>query len=202
MPSKKYSQHLCVYCQVQRSTATADHIFARQFFLVSDRDSLPKAPCCKACGTQKSIDEHYLTAVLPFGGRHPGARANLTSMVPKRLAQNRRLRERLASGLQISITGKPMLIPLETDRIQRLFERVTVGLLWHSWRIYLPTAYSVQSALLSPTGEEFFNRLFSLHAQGRVSVNLGDGTVEYTGAQSPADPAFSIWRIGCTADCR
>jgi len=193
MASKKFSRQLCVYCQERQSTTTGDHIFARQFFLETARKDLPKAPCCDECGGLKSKDEHYLTAVLPFGGRHADARENLTGMVPKRLARNEQLRRELSDGLDVS-DGRATVIPLDTNRVQRLFERVTVGLLWHTWGVYLPSTHAVQSALLTPTGDAFFDRLFEMNAANRVSVNLGSGTFEYAGAQGTDDSALSIWR--------
>lgn len=194
MPSKKYRQHLCVYCQVTHSTPTADHIFAREFFLVRDRGSLPKAPCCVECGTEKSSDEHYLTAVLPFGGRHSGAHENLTTMVPKRLVRNRKLHEELAVSMRTPDLGKPRVLPLDASRVERLFARITVGLLWHNWGTYLPPTHRVESALLSPSGEAFFDRLFALDAADRASDNIGNGSIEYVGARSHGEDAFSIWR--------
>lgn len=194
MPSKKYSQHLCVYCQAKHSTPTADHVFAREFFLIPDRGSLPKAPCCGECGSEKSKDEHYLTAVLPFGGLHSGARENLTTMVPKRLARNRKLHEELAIGMRTSELGKPRVVPLDTRRLQRLFERITVGLVWHHWAAYLPATHRVEAALLSPQGEAFCDSLFAMAAKDRASANLGNGTIDYTGARSHGEDTFSIWR--------
>ncbi|MDR6820936.1 hypothetical protein J2X76_006136 [Neorhizobium sp. 2083] len=194
MPSKKYSQHLCVYCRAKHSTPTADHIFAREFFLIPDRGSLPKAPCCGECGAEKSKDEHYLTAVLPFGGLHSGARENLTTMVPKRLARNKKLHQELAVGMRISEVGKPTVVPLDTSRLERLFERITVGLVWHHWECYLPATHRVEAALLSPHGEAFFDSLFAMPPKERAFANLGNGTIEYAGARSHGEETFSIWR--------
>lgn len=72
--SKKFKGMQCAYC-LDAVATTVDHVFSREFFLVEDRGYLPEAPACKACNDEKSRMEHYLTAVLPFGGRHdPGAR--------------------------------------------------------------------------------------------------------------------------------
>lgn len=128
MTSKKYRQHVCVYCQAKRSTPTADHIFAREFFLIPDRVSSPKAPCCGGCGSEKTKDEHYLTAVLPLGGLHSATLENLTTMVPKRQARNRKLHEELALGMRASELDRPKVVPLDTSRFERLFEHITVGL--------------------------------------------------------------------------
>lgn len=42
--SKKYKGKLCVYCGERPSTKTGDHVFAREFFLESERDNPIKVP--------------------------------------------------------------------------------------------------------------------------------------------------------------
>jgi hypothetical protein len=51
---------------------------------------------------EKSELEHDLTVVLPFGGRHPDAVANVSAMVPGRLRKNARLHKELAAGFEQS----------------------------------------------------------------------------------------------------
>jgi hypothetical protein len=77
MPSlKKLKDTMCVYCAT-RSATTHDHVFAKGFFLEARRGDLPQVPACGPCNATKAILEHYLTAVLAFGGRHADAAANL-----------------------------------------------------------------------------------------------------------------------------
>lgn len=194
MPSKRFSQHLCVYCQQRQSTSTGDHIFARQFFLEADRANLPKAPACEVCGVEKSRDEHYLTTVLPFGARHAANSTTLRTMVPPRLAKNRRLHRELADNLELSAGSTPMMLPLDVTAVQRLFEKITRGLAWHHWGIYLPGDYDVQCALLSSTGEQLFENLFAMNASRRETADLGNGTFRYVAAQGTPDLHFSVWR--------
>jgi len=100
--SKRFkSGELCVYCS-KLPAVTGDHIFARKFFVESARANLPQAPVCATCNNEKSELEHYLTAVLPFGGRHPDALENLVSMVPKRLQRNAKLHRVLSAGVRDS----------------------------------------------------------------------------------------------------
>ena len=73
---KKHKGKPCAYC-FERLSETADHVFARNFFLPSARANLPQVPACSLCNAQKSALEHYLTSVLPFGGRHKAALPNL-----------------------------------------------------------------------------------------------------------------------------
>ena len=97
--SKKFKGMQCAYC-LDAVATTVDHVFSREFFLVEDRGYLPEAPACKACNDEKSRMEHCLTAVLPFGGRHDQARANLEGHVPPRLAKNRPTMPRRRGGYE------------------------------------------------------------------------------------------------------
>jgi 5-methylcytosine-specific restriction endonuclease McrA len=140
---KKFKRMTCVYC-LDASATTVDHVFSREFFLVDDRDFLPEVPACKTCNQEKSRMEHYLTAVLPFGGRHPQARTNLEAAVPPRLAKNRRLnRELLASTKPAWIRQDGGIYQptgtLEFDgkKLEALLKYIGRGLAWHHWKVYL-----------------------------------------------------------------
>jgi hypothetical protein len=115
--SKKYKGKPCVYCTM-RISSTADHVFARKFFVEMRRGDLPKVPACARCNGEKADLELYLTAVLPFGGRHADATENLSTLVPGRLAKNARLHRDLnrrrtkvwtksASGLAVPMLALP-----------------------------------------------------------------------------------------------
>lgn len=95
--SKRYRNRTCVYCR-ERLSITADHVFAREFFPLMERGGLPKVPACAQCNRLKSVAEHYLTALLPFGGQHRSAAEDLVTMVPPRLDRNAKLRRTLAAG--------------------------------------------------------------------------------------------------------
>lgn len=65
--SKKYKGKICVYC-ADAISVTGDHVFAREFFLETQRDNLPQVPACEKYNNRKSVLEHYLTTVLPLEG--------------------------------------------------------------------------------------------------------------------------------------
>ena len=44
MASQKYRGKTCAYCRVPEISVEGDHVVARQFFLVQDRDNLPQVP--------------------------------------------------------------------------------------------------------------------------------------------------------------
>lgn len=132
--SKKYKGKICVYYGLAPSE-TADHVIAREFFLAKDRANLPKVPACLGCNSQKSVLEHYLTAILPFGGRHVDAVPNLVGRVPARLAQNSALHHALAANqkrvLEISPSGvifPTMALPIDGEKVEALIGLIVKGL--------------------------------------------------------------------------
>ena len=135
--SKKYKGKECAYC-AYRSTCR-DHVIAREFFLPQHRNDLPAVPACDACNHKKSVLEHYVTVLLPFGGRHTSAQANL-HQVWKRLIRNQRLRDELGqrqghvwaqdhSGLMLQM----MTLPVDAAKLLALFRWITRGSAHRYW---------------------------------------------------------------------
>jgi hypothetical protein len=187
--SKKYKGKVCVYC-AKRPSTTGDHVFAREFFLLKHRNGLPQVPACDTCNGEKSELEHYLTAVLPFGGRHPDASVNLETMVPKRLQRNAKLRTRLAEGYTRE------KIPLESGRIERFFVLIAKGLLWHHWQSILGADDCAAATVLQPAGAAPLDQILSkLRPCDRVRVNLGEGTFIYEGLRTIDSPQSALWRF-------
>lgn len=198
---KGFKKKLCVYCATEESTS-ADHVFARQFFLPQHRRKLPKVPACDGCNREKSNLEHYLASLLPFGGRHAVAAENLGMMVPRRLQKNARLSRELLQGQgrawtqEGSLVVPTMTLPIDSRRFEKLFEFVVRGLVWYHWGIYLTSEHFVQVWTLTKAGEELFDeRLFSLNAHSRVNENLGHGTFIYQGAQGVDCAQVTVWHI-------
>jgi hypothetical protein len=200
MSSKRYKGKLCVYCAV-RPSVTGDHVFAREFFTTSSRANLPQVPTCDFCNNEKSKLEHYLTTVLPFGGRHAEAHTNLRELVPTRLAKNLKLARELhaTSGhtwhFEHNVARRAMTIALDPERTQQLFEFIGRGLAWHHWQVYLQRDQTSCALFPSPLGTAFFDRLFTMNAASRVHGNLGAGTVTYVGIQALDRRDLTIWRI-------
>lgn len=186
---KKYRAKICAYCGKEPST-TGDHVFAREFFLVKHRDGLPQVPACAVCNGEKSKLEHYLTAVLPFGARHPDATVNLQTMVPKRLERNAKLRSHLAQGY----TGDQL--PLDCTAIEGLFAFIAKGLAWHHWRVVFGPADCAAATVIRAPGLAHIGRALSAFPHGgHVEQNLGAGTFIYEGLQIRDNPlsALSFW---------
>lgn len=200
MSSKRFKNLICAYC-VKRQSVTGDHVFAREFFLPEQRANLPQVPVCELCNNEKSKIEHYLTALLPFGGRHAHSTENMTMQVPKRLQKNQRLHKELnqcQSRVNLIENGKSaetMALPIRPGTIESLFSYAIKGLTWHHWRAYIDDKdCSVKVMVLSDHGRNFFeNNLFSMYSPNRVLVNLGIGSIIYEGAQGVDCPQITIW---------
>jgi hypothetical protein len=200
--SKKFKGKLCVYCTEALATA-GDHVFSREFFLVEDREDLPQAPACDSCNNEKSKLEHYLTAVLPFTGRHPQAVANLESGVPGRLANNRKLHRELVDSMRPAWLrqGTGLYQPTTTadfdgDKLIELLRYIGRGLAWHHWHLYLRPNDDVSAMLMTDMGSNYFQSVIDgwRHEQ-RVTSDLGKGTAQYVGVQAPDPPELTVWKI-------
>jgi hypothetical protein len=198
----QFKGHVCVYCLTNPSTPTGDHIFARKFFLVHQRGNLPKVPCCESCGNKKAQLEAYLMGVLPFGGRHADAATNLSTMVPKRLAKNKRTHRTLAHGTsrvwvrgKSGIVARHLTVPIDGDKLEKLFAYIAKGLMWHHWRISLGPDCFAEAHLPTLSQQRQFVNLLQMRAATRVHMNLGNGTFTYAGAQGGDNPQISMWEF-------
>ena len=198
--SKRFKDKTCIYCLTNPSIRSGDHVFAREFFLEARRANLPKVPACDNCNNDKSSLEHYLTAVLPFGGRHRDALVNLRTMVPDRLGNNARLQRALASGTTTELTEEmpgarvpTIALPFDSDRLHRLFAYIVRGLLWHHWRVTLTADHDAVIMSLTKFGESTYSQFLGMNARNRVRADIGGGTFLYEGAQGTDYPEFSIW---------
>ncbi len=200
--SKKYKGKRCAYCATPNSSEDGDHVVCRQFFLPEKRADLPIVPACKACNNAKSKLEHYLTAVMPFGGRHAGSSRNLAEMVPPRLEKNAKLFRSLKEGARHALEpgdgGQQAKgsVPLDGAQLIQLFKFIGRGLAnWH-WEIYLEAETCVViAAFIHSAGREIFERLLAMDAKNRVRVSLGGGVFVYEGAQSTECPELTMWRM-------
>jgi hypothetical protein len=202
MASKKFRGKLCVYCS-KRVANSRDHVFAREFFLPNARYNAPVVPACSDCNNEKAKLEHYLTAVLPFGGRHKDAGDNLAQMVPKRLKRNINLHQEIAKSRQtIWVKENGLLVPamsigVDFQQVQQLFKLIIQALCWLHFGIYLsPDDHFVTVLALNERGERMFDRrFFRANVAQRVTSNIADGAFVYEGVQGVDNPAVTIWRL-------
>lgn len=201
--SKKYSGKTCVYCAKPSSSIDRDHVISRQFFMVSRRGNLPVVPACKSCNNAKSQLEHYLTAVMPFGGRHTDSSVSIDTMLPPRLLKNNKLAQALGIGMDkrfISHNGNPwepvMSLPLDGEKLIELFEYIIKGLAYWHWKvIFPPDSCLVKASYCTSAGAKLFEQLICCNAKHRINVNLGDGVFVYEGMQSAECSELTVWRM-------
>jgi hypothetical protein len=199
MASKRSKGLVCAYCS-ERPSVTGDHVFAREFFLKTQRANLPQVPTCDGCNGEKSKLEHHLTTILPFGGRHPDAFSNLNEMVEPRLAKNKKLHRQLAqhsskvwtrtqSGLHVLSTA----LPFEHEPVIELFRYIVRGVLFYHWNVRLAGEHFSEVVLLASDGQKVFDRFLHMRSKARINVNLGNGTIIYDGAQGTDSDFISVW---------
>jgi hypothetical protein len=199
--TKRPSSPLCVYCVVSKPD-TWDHIFARQFLPVSRRGNLPKVPACKQCNNAKSRLEHYLAKVLPFGGRHGDAAANLSVDAPRRLAKNIALHRRLArersTVLKRSSGGllvRTIALTFDAQKLEQLIAYIVRGLVWHHWGVLLQPDTVVEVHSMTRQLQPIFASLSGSPSNARVTGDIGAGAFSYMGVQGNDNPQVTFWQF-------
>jgi hypothetical protein len=200
--SKQFKGKTCAYCAVPDASDTGDHVLARQFVAVQHRSEIPKVPACATCNGKKAALEAYVTAILPFGGRHAGALVNLTTNVPKRLERNQKLDRALSAGQSRVWSREPsgllvnaMALPLDGERLKALVGLIVRGLMFHHWAVALGPDMMVETLSLTKRGEAFFDRYSKMNAKQRAADNIGDGALVSEGVQGVDNDAVSFWQL-------
>ena len=197
--TKRFRGSDCVYCGAPGGTA--DHIFARKFFPVEQRDNLPQVSACSSCNSDKAQLESYLLALLPFGGNHPSSSDLLTEMVPRRLEKNLKLHRTLSEGRQDILVQdgdeirETLILPFEGEKLASLLRYVARGLVAHHWGSPVPSSYYVGGGVLTEYGDAIMRDMFVKRAAARVQGDMGDGLFLYEGAQAVDDPHLTLWRF-------
>lgn len=198
--SKRFKGKTCVYCAGVGLSETADHVFAREFLPVEHRGNLPKVAACQPCNGTKSELEHYLAAVLPFGGRHPASPSMLTEQVPRRIDANRRLQRELSEGQQHAwiteqgVTRRALAIPFKGEKLHQLFVMITRGLTAHHFGHVIPADHYVGASSLARWVQPYMEQMLSMRGAQRVSCSIGTGLFLYEGVQGIDTPSLTIWR--------
>ncbi|WP_458777146.1 HNH endonuclease [Desulforhopalus sp. 52FAK] len=199
--SKKYVNKKCVYCNERNSIRQGDHLFARAFFTENERANLIKVPACNECNNIKSRLEHYLTTVIPFGGRHKNAKENLRKNVPPRLNKNKKLhsfmansRNHLPLDLATGEIGKAMVMPFDGEQYTELFKFILKGLAWYHWGTYVQKETTLFTPALTKFGHELFEtHIFSQGKNHQIHNSLGDHAIQYKGLRANDNEQYSIW---------
>lgn len=198
--SKAFKRGLCAYCGSAESS-TADHVIARGFFPKDLRANLPKVGACKDCNHKKSVLEHTLTALMPFGATHERAKEAILE-VEKKLAKNQKLHGILGSGIQYaprSIGGGAremmMTIPFDLHKLELLSEYIAKGLAHYHWGLDIGANAYVRASFFSKEDAAAVNSIFIENASKRVVGDLGNGVFRYEGIQSAEDINLTLWKM-------
>jgi hypothetical protein len=202
--SKKYIGKACAYCGGKGISRTGDHVLAREFFLVSDRDNLPIVPACRRCNTEKSALENYALTVLPIGSRHCDVKAYSEKNIGRRLNKNAKLREQLTlehSGLweeqQSGLVLPVMSVSIDPDKIGALFGMIVKGLFYFHWKDSLNEKWMPDVTIIRPHAEHLsFSAILNKMGSNIETVDgdLGRGTFLYWGARG-TPKWFSLWQF-------
>lgn len=202
----KFNGKTCVYCGREKSSELGEHVVSKEFFLVRDRNKLPKVPACGQCNTQKSQHENYVLTVLPIASEHQDAPEYAVLNLFRRLNGNRALARSISlirSSPWLDATGEKLefrdAISVDFTHIQRLLEYIVRGLYAHHMGEILPQNYGVMVSA--------FTRAKEITARGKIrdgvvgsggtsfSGNLGRGTFLYDATLRPSDKFVSFWRF-------
>jgi hypothetical protein len=177
-------------------------VLAREFVPVAHRGEIPQVPACSACNSEKATLEHYLTSVLPFGGRHADALDNLSNNVPKRLEKDKKLHRALAAGSSREWSPEPsgilrhsVTVPLDGEKLEKLVAFIVRGLAFHHWGVVLGADMVVDVHSLTKRGEGVYKQLGALNASQKIMGNIGQGALVYEAAQGVDNPAVSVWQL-------
>jgi hypothetical protein len=174
-------------------------VFAKKFFLESQRQNLPQVPACATCNSLKSKLENELMIVLPFGGRHADASENLARLAARRVAKNRRMQRALASGSskvwvrERGLYQRTTAVPLDWSKVERLFALIAKSLAWHHWKVLIGTDCFANAHALHGAAKIEFAKMMVQRAAARVNLDLGRGTFLYQGAQGVDNPCVTVW---------
>jgi hypothetical protein len=204
MASKKFKNKTCAYCGQAGASATGDHVFARQFFLVKHRANLPEVPACDRCNSNKSRLETYLLQLMPLGANHADAPETTRTLMPKRAAHpaNKVLRE-IIEGRQETVwltdeTGqRDGRIPVYVDAniLHDWCALVARGLAFFHWGVATPD-YQVEVIPLAAEVEQDILTLASRYKCGEfVEHSVGNGAFAYRGFKCADDEPASMWMI-------
>lgn len=198
--SKKFKNQICAYCAVPNLSETADHVFAREFLITSERNDLPKVPACKKCNNDKSKLEHYLSAVIPFGAQRKNDES-IWQKVKSRLDKNIKLFRAISAGIEYKIIPGDgfdfprMIIPFDGEKYIQLFEFITKGLLVYHWNLHLTGENDLIVITATKEGEAIFDQIHSGNANQRVRGNIGNETFLYEVAQAKDNPNITICKF-------
>lgn len=172
----KKKQGICAYCGKYVARITDDHVIPSCLFAYNPPRMYVKVPACVPCNREKSRDDDYLRDMLVMditSNGHPVVQeilrrklARSTSAVAKTIWTNLEFVPAFTeSGLYIGMLPS---VPLDTNRVDRIFSTIIRGLYYKLYKTRIPDRYTFQTRwLLHNKGIEYAKDLEAIGAQWR-----------------------------------
>lgn len=198
------AHQICIYCQNEPGT-TKDHTPPKNLFPANSRNNLITVPCCRSCNDGFSADEEYFQAIISSIGesqKHHEAKTILSKVLrsferEQSIGFRTSLRNSISqarifshSGLYL---GKGNKINVKMDRIYRVIEKTTLGLLFEEMGFLLPDDYSVRSEYIEHISQ--INKLFEIFKNCPRKRVFDKSIFSYKSAQLEADNPSSAWLL-------
>ena len=199
MGSKQFKNELCIYCGIENSTTNGDHLFARALVEEKFRDGIKKVPCCNSCNNNKSLLEHYLASVLPFGNNQQN-NVEMLRLAGDKLKKNRKLHNSLSVGFQtVHIPGgidseKTITVPFDSTKLLEYAHYLTLGLLFlefeYKGKFFYPNVQFLGTEKMSNL---ITNSIYLLDGR-KVEGKIANNAAIYESITSVGEPLISFWK--------
>jgi hypothetical protein len=201
--SKRSKGKTCVYCDKIGTSTTKDHIIAKEFLPINERDNIPQAPSCVKCNNDKSKLEHYAASILPFGSQTYYAKDMLKNAVPRRLVKNAKLQREIKNLSKLVWTNsdggillRTLSLPLNARPIANLLKYTVRGLYYYHWKTVLPQDHGVYIRSFSAKGLLEFRHIFSsINSENHITNSIGNGGFVYRCTRNNDDKGISAWEM-------
>lgn len=195
---------LCVYCGTSEGT-TADHVIQRCLFPPPFPKNLITVPACDLCNGEKSGDDEFMRDMLLLDWEnepHPASQGELKHRLIRAIGKNRshliregRRTKRLTpvltpGGIELGVAPA---IPLDRERVNRMFSRIARGLYYHfSGGLRLPADCTFEVNKVHPMRKDQTIQMFN--RPGARMHALGD-VFECVYIVAKEDPTLSMWLL-------
>lgn len=192
---------LCVYCGRQIAT-TMDHVVPRTLFVPPRPSAMVTVPACHPCNNDKSRYESYLRDVLVSDytlHENPLARELFAGPVMRSVKTNRSFLSKAQAtpvpmytpgGLYL---GDYMQVPIESENINYVFEKMARGLYFYRHEARLPQKMQIEVRRINqPSIQDVIESFDEVPGSGPYVI--GDGEV-FTGWYliDPVDKNLTFW---------
>lgn len=194
----------CAYC-AETQPLTDDHIPPKNLFPRPRASNLITVPCCENCRAGWSKDDEYFRAAILSSAKvseNPLAQGAIDSLLRsfRREKHKKFSRNILRNIKEIEVVtkagiflSKELALKLETERINRVAQRIIRGLFFHEKKYPLPAGYEISVSIQQFGLEPLFKQLSEVHfPQPRI---VQDGIFSYTFKETEEDSNSSIWLI-------